>query len=201
MAAILIGCVFIGLWESPATAQASVIGEVRQDQITFVELEALLASRSNYGATFQETHYSHLLTEPLTTSGTLIFNPPSRIEKRVTLPYEETYFIDENTVRVEIPEKGISNSISLNEVPSLQGFLLGVRSVLLGDLEYLNQVFSLKLRGTKTEWTLSLEPLEDPVKEFLSSVTITGQNNRIITIELRESNGDHSLMVIHQDTT
>ena len=175
---------------SPATSIKT------KEHLSLHDLKTLLAIRSSYKANFQETHFSSLLTEPLATSGTLRFTPPSKLEKHITAPFEERYWIEGNEVHYESSE--ISTSFSLSEYPGLQGFLLGLRSALTGDYQILQRFFSLTLDGTKDQWTLRLIPLDESTLEILSSLTIMGQNGLLTSMEMHEANGDHSILVLDE---
>ena len=169
-----------------------------EGHLTLNDLKTLLAIRTNFQARFQETHFSILLTKPLTTSGKLSFIPPSRLEKHVTAPFEEKYWIEGNQVHYESSSKGISTSFSLDENHALQGFLLGLRSALTGDYQTLQRFFSLTLAGTKDQWTLRLKPIDDSILEILTFIIIKGRNSFLTSMELREANGDHSLLVLDE---
>jgi len=197
----LLGLLNIGeVCGAPRTNQIITSGGTKEKQLTLLDLEALLSTRPNYQANFQETHFSTLLTEPLITSGTLTFSPPSKIEKHVMAPFEEIYVVEGNRVYFDNPIKEISKTFSLDEYPSLQGFLIGLQAPLTGDFETLQRFFNLSLEGTKSQWTLKLEPLDNSFTEFLNSLSFTGRHNHITSIEIRESDGDYSLMTIDEAT-
>ena len=196
--ALFIGwCDITETWGT-AESHSRVTSSKSEGHLTLNDLKTLLAIRTNFQARFHETHFSNLLTEPLTTSGRLSFIPPSRLEKHVTAPFEEKYWIEGNEVHYESSLKGISTSFSLNEYPALQGFLLGLRSALTGDYQSLQRFFSLTLAGTMSQWTLRLKPIDDSILEILAFITIKGQNGFLTSMELREANGDHSLLVLDE---
>jgi len=198
LAVLLAWVTFAEGFSGPRTEDRFVSDGVKDNQLSIVDLQTLLATRPNYKANFQETHYSSLLTEPLITTGILTFHSPSRMEKHVLVPFEEIYVVDGQHVHFENPTKGISKTFSLAEYPSLQGFLVGIRSALTGDFKILKQFFDISLEGTKGQWTLRLDSSEASITDLLSSITITGQNSRLTTIEIRETHGDRSFMIIDE---
>jgi outer membrane lipoprotein-sorting protein len=197
---------FLGLlnigeaWSANRTNQIINSEGTKEKPLTLLDLKVLLSTRPHYKANFQETHFSTILTEPLITSGTLTFSPPSKIEKHIMAPFEETYVVEGNRVYFENPVKGISKNFTLDEYPSLQGLLVGMQGPLTGDFKTLQQFFNLTLEGTKSQWTLKLEPLDNSFAEFLNSLSFTGRHNLITTIEIRESAGDYSLITIEEAT-
>ena len=167
-----------------------------ENQLTLLDLEKLITPRRAYQVTFRETHFSSLLTEPIVTSGSLTFRPPSRIEKHVTDPFEESYWLDGEQLYFENQRKGISKTLSLHEYPALHGFVAAMRAALAGDYENLKHYFNLSLKGAESRWLLRLEPLDDSLAGILDFISFTGRYNRFQSIEIREPNGDHSLMIL-----
>lgn len=185
-------------FNTPRTEGHSVPTEVKNNQLSMADLQILLKAQPHYQANFQETHYSNFLTEPVTTTGILTFHPPSRMEKHILVPFEEIYVVDDQYVHFENPTKGISKTFPLDEYPAFQGFLVGFRSALAGDFETLKQFFDIVVEGTKDQWTLRLLSAEDSLTDLLSSITITGRNSNLGTIDIHEPNGDRSFMILDE---
>jgi len=185
-------------WSAPQSEQSTVPKEAHDSPLTLHDLQVALTTHPTYHATFQEKHFSTLLTKPLMTSGILTFTPPATMEKHILTPFEEIYVVEEEQVHFENPLKGISKTFFLDEHPLLQGISIGVRSALTGDFETLRHIFTLKVEGTKSQWALRLEPLDDSLAEVIDCISLTGHHHDITSINIHEPNGDYALMIIEK---
>lgn len=147
-------------------------------------------------ARFTERKYMRILKEPLTTSGLLEFHAPDRLEKRVLKPYEESYLVTNDTLVIEQPAKGSTRRFVLQRYPVMWAFVEGLRGTLAGNVEALRRFYAVKLQGTREHWRLELEPLDDAMREIITSIRIEGAEAQIGTIEILEKNGDRSVMTI-----
>ncbi len=166
------------------------------NELTLDRLTALLAQVPERRSHFKETYYSSLFREPVTTKGTLTFTAPSRVEKHVLAPFEERYLADGDSLIVEQRTKGTLQKISLEEHPLLKAFVEGFRAVLAGDRETLRQFYDVRVEGEQSRWILTLRPLDQVMRGQVKSIRFTGKDDSITSIEIRESNGDRSEMVI-----
>lgn len=147
-------------------------------------------------ARFTERKHMHILKEPLITSGLLEFHAPDRLEKRVLKPYEEHYLVANDTLVIEQPAKGSTRRFVLQRYPVMWAFVEGLRGTLAGNAETLRRFYAIKLQGSREHWRLDLDPLDDAMREIITSIRIEGAEARIGTIEILEKNGDRSVMVI-----
>ena len=145
---------------------------------------------------FEETAFSHLLTQPLKTQGILRFTPPSRLEKHVTAPYDERYLVEGDTVLFEKKTKGINRTLSLQDYPALQAFVEAFRSTLANDVVTLKRFYSVTLQGEPRQWVLILRPLDKATQELVESIRFSGEGEQVRVIEIRAPDGDRSVMVI-----
>ena len=165
-------------------------------QFTLDQLSILLSMRPTRYATFEELHFSTLLSEPLRFRGTLIFVAPSRLEKRITAPYEETYIAEENIITYENKTKGIHRTVAIEDYPLLRALVQTLRATFAGDLAGLVKLYRLNLKGNSEQWELMLKPNQGALRETIASVTIQGNKERIARLEIHERTGDYSQMQI-----
>ena len=147
-------------------------------------------------AHFTERKHMRILKEPLITSGLLEFHAPDRLEKRVLKPYEELYLVTNDTLVIEQPAKGSTRRFVLQRYPVMWAFVEGLRGTLAGNGEALRRFYAIKLQGSREHWRLDLDPLDDAMREIITSIRIEGAEARIGTIEILEKNGDRSVMSI-----
>lgn len=147
-------------------------------------------------ARFQEEKHLAMLTEPLMLSGTLRYVRPDRIEKRITQPYVESLRIDRD--RLEWESQGRTRILSLRSQPQIWALAESLRGTLAGDLPALQRHYMLKLQGTRTQWTILLEPRYDSLAQFIEQIRLQGRDNQLREVEIIEASGDRSLMRIEE---
>lgn len=163
-------------------------------------LDSLMAALSRITSgevRFTEEKFSSLLNTPLRSQGTFTFTAPDRLEKHSLSPRDERYLVDGDTLVIEGNNR--RRSLSLERHPGLWAFVESFRATLSGDLQTLRRFYEVRLEGSKQDWALLLLPIENQMAEFVSAITITGAYDRIAGIEIKEMNGDRSVMTIHEE--
>jgi hypothetical protein len=145
---------------------------------------------------FEETAFSHLLTQPLKTQGLLRFTPPAGLEKHITAPHDERYLVEGDTVLFESKTKGTKRTLSLHDYPVLRAFIEAFRSTLANDVVTLRRFYSVTLQGESRRWVLILRPLDKAVQELVESIRFSGEREHVGSIEIQAPDGDRSVMVI-----
>lgn len=168
---------------------------------TVEQLIENIAKHRQAEARFEETAFSSLLTEPLKTQGTLRFTPPSRLEKHVTVPYDERYIIEGDKVLFERKSQGIHRTLSLQDYPVLHAFVEAFRSVLANDVTTLRRFYNLDSQGVPQRWVLHLRPRDKAVQELVESIQFSGEGEQVRSIEVLAPDGDRSVMVIRNDAS
>ncbi len=161
------------------------------------ELMHMLATVEQSRARFTETRHIALLEQPLILSGTLSYDRPDRLEKKVMTPYSERLSVDGNQLTLET--KGKSKVLPLNEQPMLRALVASIRATRAGDLGTLERYYQLDLGGDEGAWTLTLKPYDPAVKKQIRAIVMSGQNERILQVEVFETGGDRSIMVISEE--
>jgi len=192
--------VFGAIWLGPFLLLEILAGDQNgeaknQEGLTEFTLEHLtqsLSLKSIHQVQFDENYYSHLLTAPIQKSGTLSYEAPSRFEKHIATPMEESFIVDGDTIQYENRTQGVTQTLSLQDYPPLQILIEGLRSIFSGDLRTLQRYYDTELNGTREQWVLTIIPFEEEIQESVESIQFRGRGDQITEIEVRESNGDHS---------
>lgn len=155
-----------------------------------------LAQVKSAKGTFVERKYLAILNAPLEFSGTISYTAPDRLEKNILLPKPESLVLVQDHFTVESPSRKQSRTLALNDYPVVRAFVESIRSTLAGDLQTLTRFYQVSLAGKHGQWRLSLTPIDTVMQEAVRQIHISGSKNRISTIEIIETQGDRSVMVI-----
>jgi hypothetical protein len=158
------------------------------------EVLGLLAMRQHGRVEFVEQHFLHVLSHSVESSGELRYDAPDRLEKRTLKPHAETLNLSGGTLTVE---RGHSRRVmDLHAYPQVLPFVESIRATLAGDRSALEKLFHLEFSGNVARWTLTLVPLESKVKNSVSQVRIDGMRDQLLKVEIRQPDGDRSLMTL-----
>jgi hypothetical protein len=147
-------------------------------------------------STFVERKTLAMLTAPLSSSGTLVYTAPGRLEKYTLLPRPETLVLDGNKLTIEYKDRNQRRTLVLQDYPVIWAFVESIRSTLAGDLQTLNRFYRTTLQGSEEQWQLSLRPAEPGMQAVVKEIQISGIRARVHTIEIVEAAGDRSVMTI-----
>lgn len=156
-------------------------------------MKSLATSRSG-SASFVEKKSIAMLDKPVESSGELLYNAPDHLEKRTLKPKAESMVLDKNTLTVE--QRGKKHVLSLQNYPEIAAFIESIRGTLAGDRKALERTYKLSMEGDEQSWNLTLLPLEDKMKKVVAKINIAGAGNVLRTIEIKQADGDSSLMTI-----
>ena len=182
----------VALAGEPESIQRQSVPELWGLEQLMVELGRLQHSQ----ARFIERKYLKVLKSPLELSGTLEYDAPSRLVKRTLEPKPETLTVEEDRLVIESPARGRSRTLRLAEYPVLWAFVESFRSTLKGDLAALERFYQVALEGGPQRWQLSLTPRDPKMSALIESILIDGSKGRITRIEVREAQGDRSVMTV-----
>lgn len=149
---------------------------------------------------FTERKYMSVLTEPLESTGTLVYIAPGRLEKHTLSPREESMVVEHGVVVITNKAKHTQRTIMLQDYPAVSAFIESIRSTLAGDLESLNKVYHVKLGGEVRRWNLQLVPNDAGVRDVVREIRISGHDNWLSSVEIIEASGDRSVMTVTEDT-
>lgn len=166
-------------------------GEWDIDQL----MNGLAQTRSGH-ASFVEKKSIAILDKPVESSGELFYTAPDRLEKRTLKPRPESMVLEQGTLTIE--QKGKRHVLPLQNYPEIAAFIESIRGTLAGDRAALERAYRLNLEGGEQGWTLELLPLADRMKKVVERIRIAGERHELRTIEIRQADGDSSLMTITQ---
>jgi len=158
-------------------------------------LQAVKSSR----ARFVERKELAILTEPLESSGMLVYRAPGRLEKHTLVPEQESMVLEDGRLVLENAERGWRKSFALHEHPVIWAFVESIRSTLAGDLATLRRFYDVQLEGNEPDWRLVLLPREPSMKTVVDEIRISGSGSWISRIEILEAGGDRSVMTISRE--
>jgi hypothetical protein len=154
----------------------------------------LLAQRQHGRAEFVEQQFLKVLDHPLESSGELRYDAPDRLEKRTLEPRRETLMLRAQTLTVE--RSGRTRTLDLHRYPQVLPFIDSLRATLAGDRAALEKVFAVDFSGSADHWTLMLTPRDAALGASLKDVRIDGMKDQLIRVEIRQRDGDRSLMTL-----
>lgn len=156
-------------------------------------MQSLSTTKSGH-AIFIEKKSIAILDKPVESSGELFYTAPDRLEKRTLKPKAESMVLDKDKLIVE--QRGRKHVLSLQSYPEIAAFIDSIRGTLAGDRKALERSYQLRLSGTQQDWNLGLLPLQDKMKKVVASINISGSGNTVETIEIKQADGDSSVMTI-----
>ena len=176
-------------------ALLNAAGMVRAGGLDVARLMQLIAATPVAEASFVEKKYSSLLSEPVVSSGKLLYRRPDVVEKNIEVPRKEQYrFVGDELL---MTRNGTERKLLLSSQPMLAAFAASLRGTLAGDLNLLRNHYQLSLQGGEASWRLDMTPLEEETSRYVQSIAVSGRAGRIDQIEVRETSGDRSVMQIH----
>jgi hypothetical protein len=158
------------------------------------QVMGMLAKRQHGRVEFIEQQFLAVLSHPVESSGELRYDAPDRLEKRTLKPHAETLELTGETLTVE--RAGHLRTMDLHAYPQVLPFVESIRATLAGDRKALERLFRLDFAGNVSRWTLTLVPLETKVKQSVSQVRIDGAGDQLLKVEIRQPDGDRSLMTL-----
>ncbi|SEA06971.1 LolA-related protein [Variovorax sp. YR216] len=161
------------------------------------ELMSLLAQRRSGDATFTEQRFVRGLEGPLDASGVLSFTAPDRLMRRTITPRPETMSVEGNTLTLS--RGGRTRTVALDSMPELLGMVEAMRGTLSGNAQSLQRYFRSTLTGTRNEWALELQPVDERLAAQVRSMRLTGRGGEVLGIEMEFIGGDRSVMNITPD--
>jgi Outer membrane lipoprotein carrier protein LolA-like len=167
------------------------------DAPAFAEVMALFAARTHGRVAFTEVHELALLKQPLKSSGELVYVAPDRLEKRTLAPKSETLVLDHGMLTAQRGRH--TYTVALSDAPQVVPFVESVRATLAGDRGALEHYFAVSFAGDVAHWRLTLLPRDAAIAKSVREIHMEGERDAIRTVEIREADGDRSLLSIGPD--
>ena len=156
-----------------------------------------LAGGGSSRVRFTETRHSALLKQPLVLTGTLAFERPDRLEKRVSTPFSEVVAIEGS--RVSITRPGEAGRTLVVPAGPARALVESLRATLAGDLAALTRHFGVDVGGASDDWTMTLTPRDAALASTIVRVDFAGNGNRVRRIEVVEAGGDRTVTTIQDE--
>jgi hypothetical protein len=154
----------------------------------------LLAMRRHGRVEFVEQQFLAILDHPVESSGELRYDAPDRLEKRTLRPRPETLVLAGGELTVE--RNGRVRVLDLHRYPQVLPFVESIRATLAGDRSALEKIFHVDFAGSMARWTLTLVPLDHQLMRTVKQVQIDGSRDQLLRVEIRQTDGDRSLMTL-----
>ncbi|WP_455287917.1 LolA-related protein [Cupriavidus necator] len=158
------------------------------------QLMSALARRKSGRVLFTETKYLAIVGKPVQSSGELLFTAPDHLEKRTLAPKPENLVLDGDMLTVE--RDGKRHTLPLQNYPEVAAFIESIRGTLAGNRGTLERYYKLGLEGRASRWTLTLTPADSRMAAVISQVRIDGSQDALNRVEIRQADGDRSVMQI-----
>jgi outer membrane lipoprotein-sorting protein len=155
-----------------------------------------LAQTRSARASFVEKKTVAVLERPLVSSGELSFTAPDKLEKRTLRPKPELLRLQGETLTLE--RAGRSTVLDLRSYPEAAAFVESIRGTLAGDRQALEALYRLQLEGVESSWVLTLTPADPAMRALVERIRIAGRGTELSVIEIRQTNGDGSLMSVQR---
>ena len=189
-----IGWVRIASWVGGALLSMAVAVAAHAESLELARLMQLLAATPASEVAFTEKKFSSLLSEPVVSSGKLLYRRPDMVEKNIDTPRKESYrFVGEELVMVR---NGAERRIPLSSQPLLSAFAASLRGALGGDLALLRSHYQLSLQGDELSWRLDMTPIDPGIGRYVQRITVSGRAGHIGQIETLEISGDLSVLQV-----
>jgi hypothetical protein len=156
-----------------------------------------LAQRKHGHVTFVEKKFIALLDRPIESSGELLYDAPDRLEKKTLKPRPESLVLEGGVISAQ---RGRHHYVlDVKQYPQVMPFIESIRATLAGDRAALERSFKVEIVGNFDEWTLVLRPLDSKLTRTVKEIHIEGEKDLIRLVEIREADGDRSLLTIGAD--
>lgn len=143
---------------------------------------------------FTEERHSILLKEPILLTGYLEYIKAGQLRKVVETPFSESFLITERYIEIE--QGGRTRRLSMSKAKPIRAIFESIEAILSGQSDKLSAMFRYELSGSEDSWSLKLLPLSRRVSAHLTSMLVTGNEQRTTSIRIDMKNGEWSLMSI-----
>ena len=172
-----------------------------EDSWTLKQLMGQLSEVRYARLSFIETKQAMFLTSDLVIEGNMEYRAPGYLEKVTVSPVNEKVVVDGDSMTVEkmtITGKHAGTLqkqyYSIQSHPALQAAVGGIRAVLAGNYETLDQNYLVEINGKREDWTLKLVPKSAEISAYVEKILLSGKEASILTYVTIQPDGDESVM-------
>lgn len=153
------------------------------------DLGARLDQAQVIHARFSQVKALQALKRPLKSSGRLVFARDKGVLWLIERPYQASYALTRETV-TEIAADGSRKVRQARDVPALAQVGRVFQAIFQGDLNALEEHFTVTVSGEAERWRVELAP-KPALRRFLKGINARG-GRFIELIEIDEAEGDHT---------
>jgi hypothetical protein len=171
-------------------------------------LETLMQARRSItqsSAEFKEEKFIAAFTKNIHLKGNLIYRSPDHLVKHYTSPEDIRYEVTKNTLQITQQSSDdwefSQQNINLHEIPSLHAFITAIIGVLSGDIKRIREQFDINFSAKKLHWKITLLPKNELTKKQVSALSISGNAEQVLRIEIKETSGDSTVTNIQPYNT
>lgn len=161
------------------------------DSSSFVEKAAAITEETTtLKCNFVQEKHLSFMSAPITSSGVFHYKEGNRIRWQYTEPYD--YLIILNDGQLLIDDEGNQNEIDLSNNKMFDQINNVITSAMSGNVFGPNDQFSQSLAESKTEYRVTMLPLIDEIKTYLTEIEIylSKENMLVSKLILKESSDD-----------
>ena len=193
----VLGAVLVLLLPVTATAKSVKLAPAVADPIgrgkAPADIDGLLAGLAKAPglyAHFTEEKHLTMLQQPLVSTGSIYFAPPSRFARVTDKPIPSTLIVDGNQLRFGNADGQESMNLGANPVARL--FADAFVMLLSGNRAGLEKIFKMQLSPAPggEEWRLVLTPRAAPMDKMIKEMELRARGFIIKELIVRESSGD-----------
>lgn len=144
---------------------------------------------------FVEQRSSDLLDQPLLLRGRLLRPDAQTLVREVQLPWRERTSISESTVHI-VREGSRDRRFALRNAPGLEALLASFHGLLSGERALLERHYEVGLERRDDGWELTLLPRSQRLARRIASVQLHGRDGELRCMEIIETDGDRSRMLL-----
>ncbi len=146
---------------------------------------------------YQEEKHLAILDLPLLQSGRLNYVAPDQFVRTLDGPAGERFLVHGDQVSLE--KKRGRETYDLNSLPMVKAFVASFGATLAGDLPRLKRYYEVRFSGEQSRWQLDLHPRDSQLASYIEQIKLWGHRDKIIGVEIHETNGDWSRMILLHD--
>ena len=111
-------------------------------------------------------------------------------------PRNERMVLDHGIISIENSSGQVQRSMMVDQYPAIGAFVESIRATLAGDQKALEKYYRIEFAGNHDRWHLQLLPRDPDTLRMVNKIRMEGRGNQIDTIEIREANGNRSVMTV-----
>lgn len=146
---------------------------------------------------YKEEKQLAMLDQPLLQTGNLKYVAPDQFTRSLDGSASGQFTVNGDQVILE--KKSGRDIYDLNKLPMIKAFVASFGATLSGDLPKLQRYYEVSFSGGVTEWRLDLQPRDTQLASYITKIQLWGSYDKINGMEIHETNGDWSRMILLYD--